>query len=432
MVLKLSNNEYLPNDTKVKRIKILVTVDDDDGTTNTSSAKQKMLLDHPGVFRRIRQFQLRRLKWPADYKIETETDRLKSIMDKNMTRLKENAKKLGFAPMDFMHRYGKRGSGSLQQDCMVDGKRNGNVLAVESDSDESDHDMGERNETHPRQRQDKSCPQNDAVTTESIAKRSMENNNDDNDEDSDDDSDCILKKLLYKSPKKQRKTNPTASLGRNNTMNSKILKHPPTTTSGYLSESDDSMMDYGMMPDALEKENQLKLLGLSDDELPQSVFDVCKTKHYKGTKTKKEVTPKLATSQQIHDLVDNSDSDSTCDSMNFHSSLSPTKYKDEAPEEKLAKNDKKDTKSLSLDDEVSSSTFSNSSDDDDSSVQVVVKKKNPDYKVMSNTIRINPHIGRNNMNDKKVNGCEKKACTKKFSNSVIPKSSLAISFRKYN
>lgn len=423
MILKLSNHEYLPNDTKIKRIKVLVTVqvNEDDDTTTTQP--KKMLLDHPGVFRRIRQFQLRKLKWPADYKIqtETETDRLKSILDKNMSKFKKKVEKIGFAPMEFLHRYGKKGG--EQQQCV---DKNGITLGdgnSSSDDDESDIDMDVTKESHATRQ---------PVATKQIisTKRSMENNDNSHCSDSDDDSDGVLRKILNNTPKKQKKTNPVAFLG-GNVPEGSLLE----------SDNDDSVsMDYDIKPEALENENQLKLLGLSDDELPQSVFDI-QTTHsktfHKGNKMStngKQVASKVANNQQFQDVVvAMSDSESTSDSMNFHSSLSPTNDTDKASIGMSAQTDKRAKYQSLVDDEVSSSsssssTFSDSSDDD--SVQIIVKKKNKsanDNIISNNASRIKcmKKIG-------KENSCDKKRISKHFTNPIIPKSSLSISFRKYN
>jgi hypothetical protein len=394
MVLKLSNLEYLPNDTKIKRIKILVTVQADEEDDTPTTQHKKILLDHPGVFRRIRQFQLRKLKWPADYKIqtETETDRLKSILDKNMSTFKKKGGKDWVCTHGISASIWEKGGG--RQEC----------------ADQNNGMLGDGNSSNSSSSSSSSSSDDDKQTTQIInTKRSMENNDKSHCSDSDDDSDGILRKILHNTPKKQKKTktNPLASVGGN-------------VPEGSLLESDNddsaSMDCDDIKPEALENENQLKLLGLSDDELPQSVFDIQTThsktihKGNKMTTNGKQVGSKVvANNQQCQDLVvAMSDSESTSDSMNFHSSLSPTNDMDKASIGKSAQTDKRTRYQSLVDDEVSSSsssTFSDSSDDD--SVQIIVKKKNKsanDNIVVSNNasrIKCMKKIG-------KENGCEKK------------------------
>lgn len=88
MPLVLSNGEGLPNNVKVKRIKVMSGDD---------------LLDHPGIFRLICMFKLRKLgSATAADGIIMENTRFRSIIKKNISKMKEKAEDDGFAPMDFL------------------------------------------------------------------------------------------------------------------------------------------------------------------------------------------------------------------------------------------------------------------------------------------------------------------------------------------
>jgi hypothetical protein len=88
MPLVLSNGEGLPKNIKVKRVKV-VSGDD--------------LLDHPGIFRLICMFKLRKLgSATAADGIAMETARFGCIMKKNISKMKMNAEGDRFAPMDLL------------------------------------------------------------------------------------------------------------------------------------------------------------------------------------------------------------------------------------------------------------------------------------------------------------------------------------------
>ena len=86
--LVLSNGEGLPNNTKVKRIKVKSGND---------------VFDHSGIFRPIFRFRLKKGgNATAADGIASETARFGKIMQKNMGKAMEKASKDGFAPMDMV------------------------------------------------------------------------------------------------------------------------------------------------------------------------------------------------------------------------------------------------------------------------------------------------------------------------------------------
>ena len=88
MPLVLSNGEGLPSTVKVKRVKVMSGDD---------------LLDHPGIFRLICMFKLRKLgSATAADGIAMETARFGSIMKKNVSKMRQKAEGDGFAPMDML------------------------------------------------------------------------------------------------------------------------------------------------------------------------------------------------------------------------------------------------------------------------------------------------------------------------------------------
>ena len=121
--LKLSNGECIPNNTELKRIKTLVTI-------NGEEQRQRTLVDHPGVFRQIQDFKLVKLNPLKDYKIETERGRVGNILKTGMNQMRKKAQAGGFAPMDMFHRYGKKG----ETDCRYGSGNDG------SDDDDDDDD----------------------------------------------------------------------------------------------------------------------------------------------------------------------------------------------------------------------------------------------------------------------------------------------------
>ena len=87
MPLVLSNGENIPNNTKLKRIKIMLETGD--------------LVDHPGIFRPMHRFRLTKQgSATAADGIVIEASRFGRIMHKHISKLKEKAVADGFAPMD--------------------------------------------------------------------------------------------------------------------------------------------------------------------------------------------------------------------------------------------------------------------------------------------------------------------------------------------
>ncbi|KAL7509978.1 hypothetical protein ACHAXN_009295 [Cyclotella atomus] len=86
VILNLSNGECLPEDTRVKRIKVM------DGDE---------LFDHPGIYRPIETFKLiaGKVKGGASG-IMNEAARFGDIFRKNLSKMQEKAEADGFAPMD--------------------------------------------------------------------------------------------------------------------------------------------------------------------------------------------------------------------------------------------------------------------------------------------------------------------------------------------
>jgi len=88
-ILKLSNGEYLPKDTQIKRTQIM---------------HRGIQEDHKGIFRPINYFKLK-TNLNANIVIETETQRMSNILKKKMEDLKEKIKQEGgkSLPVDFLN-----------------------------------------------------------------------------------------------------------------------------------------------------------------------------------------------------------------------------------------------------------------------------------------------------------------------------------------
>ncbi|KAL7483666.1 hypothetical protein ACHAW6_011149 [Cyclotella cf. meneghiniana] len=93
VILGLSNGECLPEDTRVKRIKVM------DGNE---------LVDHPGIYRPIETFKLVAAKakgYNTGDGIMNEAARFGDIFRKNVNKMKAAAEAEGFAPMDMVLRF---------------------------------------------------------------------------------------------------------------------------------------------------------------------------------------------------------------------------------------------------------------------------------------------------------------------------------------
>ena len=95
-ILVLDNAEYLPPDTAVRRIRIVVG---------------GRLEDHAGVYRAIELFRLVRAHGAAgsgaSAGLAKEVRRVGDIVDRNIAKLQARARADGFAPMDVMNRWGR-------------------------------------------------------------------------------------------------------------------------------------------------------------------------------------------------------------------------------------------------------------------------------------------------------------------------------------
>lgn len=86
--LVLDNAEYIPNDTSVKRVKVM------------SGGE---LVDHPGIFRPISRFKLVKAgRATIADAVKMQSSRFGGIMRNNMKKLKSKAEADGFAPMDLI------------------------------------------------------------------------------------------------------------------------------------------------------------------------------------------------------------------------------------------------------------------------------------------------------------------------------------------
>jgi len=97
VVLKLSNGECIPNDHKVRRIKVY----------GKKGNEPRRYYDHPGVSRRICHFKLKTMGWHGDYTKETEGGRVAKVITRSLSRLRKMSRKSGFGD-DFVQNYRKK------------------------------------------------------------------------------------------------------------------------------------------------------------------------------------------------------------------------------------------------------------------------------------------------------------------------------------
>ena len=257
-ILKLSNNECIPDDTKVRRIKTLEKIEG-----------RLALIEHPGIFRRIVNFNLKKLNMPVGYNIEREGDRLRNIVHKNLSKFKKKMKKSGFAPMDMMHKWGE----APHHDSDSDNDGSGDIDSRKSDHNESDSD-GDSSEPlfrdssewkKERQRQVKYALQridNSSLDDSSLARISTESDK------------------SYTRLRKKGSTKKVSSL--RDTPESDGDKKsliPASEKRAFLVDSDVDSDDSNIQEArnaVREKERELAILGLSDDEIPQAVFSTGK------------------------------------------------------------------------------------------------------------------------------------------------------------
>eukprot|EP00979_Chaetoceros_neogracilis_P000631 scaffold160_cov234-Chaetoceros_neogracile.AAC.1 len=225
-ILKLSNNECIPDDTK-------------------------------------------KLNMPVGYNIEREGDRLRNIVHKNLSKFKKKMKKSGFAPMDMMHNWGE----APHRDSDSDNDGSGDIDSRKSDHNESDSD-GDSSEPlfrdssewkKERQRQVKYALQridNSSLDDSSLARISTESDK------------------SYTRLRKKGSTKKVSSL--RDTPESDGDKKsliPASEKRAFLVDSDVDSDDSNIQEArnaVREKERELAILGLSDDEIPQAVFSTGK------------------------------------------------------------------------------------------------------------------------------------------------------------
>ena len=480
IILKLSNTECLPDDTKVRRIKTLEKLNGN-----------HTLLEHPGIFRQVCDFNSKKLNLPPGYKVETESDRVKKIIQKNMKKLKKNAKKSGFAPMDMINRYGKKAKHS------------------ESDSDSDSDGSEDLKDQHERDSDDDSSQALFREPTFKFKKRARQKGKPAHqlrDESSSldsprADSDSSTSGIREEDPSRKSPSattvKPMTLLSLRDTQDSdnsdidmkdtrtNISSKLPTDKKVYFASSDyDSGRDDSDIARAQmsirEKENQLALLGLSDDELPQAVFSTIK-KQQQPKKVSLEKSPKIWKHRlEKKRLQKQYDSDN---SLSFHSSSLPVKEKGrpKIPEtlsiEDFSSSSESDTKkrksllikkgsskgntleTLSVEDFSSSSESDTkkrkallikkgsskgntlsiddfSSDSEESSGPAMIDVGNPRKRLKqgsTNPIRVDLKQSENRTRNRNSSiMSNQQSSQKKTANRQVQKSCLAISFRKYN
>jgi len=172
MQLTLSNGEYIPENVKVKRIKVIL-----DGE----------LVDHPGIYRPISRFKLvKRGSATAADAIAMEASRFGRIMQTNMNKLKKKAEANGFAPMDLIVNF-KGAKTDDAKKCSFNSKLSkaassrvqdmDSVLSSSSeDSDESDGISDDNNKMVNQKVEPQSKKEHVRYTQESKSSDNKENN----------------------------------------------------------------------------------------------------------------------------------------------------------------------------------------------------------------------------------------------------------------
>jgi len=439
IILKLSNNECIPDDTMVRRIHSLEKIEG-----------RLALIEHPGIFRRISNFNLKKLNMPAGYNVGTEGDRVGNIVRKNLSKFKKKVKKSGFAPMDMMHRWGKAkhsdsdgggdsdsdGGGDSDSDgggdIEIEGKRNEHNES-DSDGDSSGPLIRDHSPMWKKQRQQKEKTSRELTGASSLLDSSLESSS----VGSDTSITRVRKEDFTKRLLSLRDT-PESEESDANEKDIQIIKASTTRSDKKACfvdsdiDSDDSKITESRIA-FQEKENELALLGLSDDEIPQAVFSTGK-KQRQPKKDFLEKSPRLwknrveKNKQQQQQMKEQYDSSF---SMSFHSSSVEEQTK-------LPKQD-----ILALDD--SSSTDSDtkrtrklrdaldvSSSDSDSFDRAGNRGAGIVRKKFKKGLRPPTHVGVN----RNEHSSKKSLSSKKQSSSQmkigIQKSCLSISFRKYN
>lgn len=108
--LKLSNGESLYDDVKIRRIKTLESLEENEDNSlhnrKRSSSEKHVFVDHPGIIRPINGFKLRKavdVSLPSFvHDFHNQASRAKRIIQKNMNQLREKCESSGFAPLDLL------------------------------------------------------------------------------------------------------------------------------------------------------------------------------------------------------------------------------------------------------------------------------------------------------------------------------------------
>jgi len=438
--LKLSNTECVPDDTKIKRIKTLEKINGN-----------YTLLDHPGIYRQVCDFNSKKLNLPPGYKVETESDRVKKILQKNMKKLKKNAKKSGFAPMDMINRYGK--AKHSESDSDSDGSEEIEMIRKDQHERDSDDDSSQAlfresafkfkerarwKEKHAHQLTDESS----SLDSPRAGSDNSTSGIRENDPSRKSPSATIVKPTTLFS----LRDTPDSD---NSDMDIKDTRTKlPSDKKVYFASSNnnsgrvDSDIAQAQMS-VSEKENQLALLGLSDDELPQAVFSTVKKQQLKKVSTEK--SPKLWKNrlEKKKKLQKQYDAD---DSLSFHSSplLEKQKGRLKIPEtlsvedssssesdtkkrKSVLKKGSRKRKTLSLDD---------LSSDSESLGPAMISVENPRKRLKESSkspfrvdLKQSEHRSKIRNSSKMPN---QQSSQKKTANRQVQKSGLEISFRKYN
>ena len=479
VILKLSNTECLPDDTKVRRIKTLEKLNGN-----------YTLLEHPGIFRQVCDFNSKKLNLPPGYEVETESDRVKKIIQKNMKKLKKNAKKSGFAPMDMINRYGKKAKDS-ESDSESESDSDGGEDLKDQQERDSDDDSSQALFREPTFKFKKQARQKGKaahqLTDESSSLDSPRA-----------DSDSSTSGIQEENPSRKlfsaTTVKPMTLLSLRDTQdsdNSDIdMKDTRTNISSklrtdkkvYFASSDnDSGRDNSDIARAqmsiLEKENQLALLGLSDDELPQAVFStIKKQQQQQPKKVSTEKSPRMWKHRlEKRKLQKQYDSDN---SLSFHSPVKE-KGRPKIPESlsvedssssesdikkmksrliKKASSKENILETLSVEESPSSESDTKkrkallikkgsskgnilsiddfSSDSEESSGPAMIRVRNPRKRLKqgsTNPIRVDLKQSENRTRNRNSSiMSNQQSSQKKTANRQVQKSCLAISFKKYN
>ena len=386
--LKLHNNDCLPNDWKVKRVKTLEKIDG-----------EHTLIDHPGVFRPIKEFKLVKLtKLPKGYKVETEGERVQKILHKNFKKTKKELQKIGFAPMDMLQNYGQ---GNLSSD--EDGGNNSISSSSEEGSD-SDNDFPSLRKNglvssnfkkmqslELTNTQETEEPNNTDMSAEKGIKSMLFSLRDTPDSSDDDDS--------------PKATKIVCSSKRN------VVDKKSVNLNSSDSDQEKETISYSQF---VRREDQLAALGLSDDDddVPQSVFskkdsiqDTYANMPSEGSVDSNEYSKTNMEMKHYKEGKDKGNYDSE-DSMSFKSSPSPKRGISNMSRSKQNILQKPYPKhSLSID----SSSDSESNSDDE--IRRGLKK----------------------LSQRRLNQPESQPSSKcKKKKPSLQKASLTLSFRKYN